>query len=209
MKITPQFFENNPNWVKVNDSLRPEIISFESNDEHIRQFCPKWDKRLSVTFGVDNLTGGKGAFFHLDNCDCDTIAAFDVTTFEQANQILLVYNIRIDKECELYFDPTWCGDKVIAEFALPIVKSLARKTNAYPPSTTWEEWRRILSDIIFSLDRVACDKLTDDHDWYVERYNKGEKNDDHDPYWQYWADYFNRIENGLRLFGKYFYNLNW
>ena len=210
MKLTPEFFENDPNWIKSNDKFRPGIIIFESNTDHIRKFYPKWDMYLTVTFGMDNLTGGRGAYFHLDNCDHSSIAAFDVETLQQANQILGVYNIRISKDCELYFDPTWAGDVVIAEFALPIIISLARKTNAYPPTiegdmeVAWKEWRRILGSIIFALHQIQEERTTLAHDWYIEKYGLNK-----DVYCPKWEAYFDRVQKGLENFGKYFYYLNW
>lgn len=204
MKLTPEFFENDPNWIRVNDRFVPDRIVFESNEDHIRESYPKWDMYLTVTFGMDNLTGGRGAYFHLDNGDHNTIAAFDVETLEQANQILGVYNIRLNKDCNMYFDPTWAGDEVIAEFALPIVSSLLRKTNAYPPDITWKEWRKILRSIIFALHQVQHDRMMDAHDWFIEKYGSGR-----DQYWPKWVEYFDRIQAGLDNFGKYFTYLNW
>lgn len=210
MKITPGFFRKNPNWKRVVDDLRPNVVEFESNTEYIKKFYPDWDMYLTVTFGMDNLTGGQGAYFHLDNCDHDSIAAFDVVTFQQANQILGVYNIRIDDNCELYFDPTWAGDVVIAEFALPIITSLTRKTNAYPPTlegdmeVAWKEWRRILGSIIFALHQIQEERTTEAYDWYIEKYGPNK-----DDYWPKWEAYYDRVQKGLENFGKYFYYLNW
>lgn len=210
MKLTPDFFENDPNWVKLKDDISPNKVSFETNDEYIRQFYPKWDKSVSVTFGVDNLTNGQGAFIHVDNGDMDTIAAFDVITLEQANQILGVYNIRISNDCNLYCDPTWIGDTVIAEFALPIVTALIRKTNAVPPTlddnieVAWKRWRKILHGIIFSLHQIQYDRTSDAYDWYVAKYGPN-----HDDYWPKWEAYFDRVQEGLKNFGTYFYYLNW
>lgn len=210
MKLTPEFFENDPNWIKLKDDIRPDIVAFESNTDHIRKFYPKWDMYLTITFGMDNLTGGQGAAIHVDNGDRDTIAHFDVETLQQANQILGVYNIRISNDCELYFDPTWAGDAVIAEYALPIIISLARKTNAYPPTidgdmeVAWKEWRRILGSIIFALHQVQEERTTLAYDWYNEKYGPN-----HDNYWPKWEAYFDRVQKGLENFGKYFYYLNW
>ena len=204
MKLTPAFFENNKNWIRLKDDIRPDIVAFESNTELIREFYPKWDKYVTVTFGVDNLTGGHGVYFHVDNGDLDTIASFDVETVEQANQILEVYNIRLDEECDLHFDPTWAGDVVIAEFALHIIKSLARETNAYPPYITWKEWRKILGSIIFSLHQVQHDRMAGNYDWFVKKYGP-EQSD----YWPKWEKYHDRVQKGLENFGKYFMYLNW
>jgi hypothetical protein len=210
MKLTPEFFENDPNWIRLKDDVRPGIVAFESNTDHIRQYYHKWDKYLTVAFGVDNLTGGKGAYFTLDNGDGDTIASFDVETLQQANQILGVYSIRISKNCDLYFDPTWAGDMVIAEYALPIIISLARKTNSYPPdldndcTMAWKTWRMILGSIIFSLHQLQQDRIKDSYDWYVTKYGPN-----HDDYWPKWEVYFDRVQEGIENFGKYFQYLNW
>ena len=210
MKLTPEFFKNDPNWIKLKDDIRPDIVAFESNTDYIRKFYPKWDMYLTITFGMDNLTGGQGASIHVDNGDRDTIARFDVETLQQANQILGVYNIRISKDCELYFDPTWAGDAVIAEYALPIIISLARKTNAYPPTieggmeVAWKEWRRILGSIIFALHQIQEERTTLAYDWIIEKYGGS-----HDVYWSKWEAYFDRVQKGLENFGKYFYYLNW
>ena len=164
----------------------------------------------SITFGMDNLTGGQGASIHVDNGDRDTIARFDVETFEQANQILGVYNIRISDNCDLYFDSTWAADAVIAEYALPIIISLARKTNAFPPTLdndreiAWKEWRRILGSIIFSLHQLQYNRTSKAYDWIIEKYGGS-----HDVYWPKWEAYFDRVQEGLKNFGKYFYYLNW
>lgn len=205
MKLTPEFFENDPNWIRSKEDVLGDIIAFESNTNHIRESYAHWNMYLTVTFGTDNLTGGHGVYFHLDNGDHDSIASFDVETIEQANQILGVYNIRLSKDCPLYFDPTWAGDEVIAEFALPIVVSLLRKTNAMPPNLTWKEWRKILRGIIFALHQVAQpERMMDAHDWFIEKYGSGR-----DEYWPKWEEYNDRIQTGLENFGKCFTYLNW
>lgn len=205
MKLTPDFFKDDPNWIGVKDDVLGDIIAFESNTDHIRESYAQWNMYLTVTFGTDNLTGGRGVYFHLDNGDHDSIASFDVETVEQANQILGVYNIRLAKDCPLYFDPTWAGDEVIAEFALPIVISLLRKTNAMPPDLTWKEWRKILRGIIFALHQVAqSERMMDAHDWFIEKFGS-----ERDEYWSKWEEYNDRIQIGLENFGKYFTYLNW
>ena len=78
MKLTPDFFKNDPNWIRVKDDVLGDIIAFESNTDHIRESYAEWDMYLTVTFGTDNLTGGRGVYFHLDNGDRDSIASFDV-----------------------------------------------------------------------------------------------------------------------------------
>lgn len=209
MKLTPKIFEKDKNWIKLKDDIRPGTIAFESNTKFIRRFFSSWNLYVTVTFGVDNLTGGNGVTFHIDNCDMDTIASFDVETVEQANQILGVYGIHIGFGCdgcgcEFGFDPTWAGDTIIAEFALPIIKSLTRKTNTYPPTITWKKWRRILSSIIFSLYQIQNDRDLDAHKWYVKMF--GVNKNGTIPGWDAYCD---RVQQGLQDFGKYFRYLNW
>lgn len=210
MKLTPEFFEKSPNWIRKYDKYLPELIIFESNTKRIRRSCSKWDVYVTVTFGIDNLTGGQATNFHIDNCDRCSIASFDVETLEQANQILGVYNIRLGDPCaSLYIDPTWIGDEVIAEYALPIITSLARKTIAYPTTLNddediaWKEWRKILGSIIFSLHQVQHDHTFDAYDFFNKKYP------DKFQFQQVWDCYYNRVQKGLENFGKYFCYLSW
>lgn len=211
MKLTPEFFRNDYNWNLVeNVSPQSGIVSFESNTEYVRKFYPKWDMYLTVTFGADDPASHDRVHFHLEDGNHNTIASFDVVTLQQANQILGVYNIRISKSCDLYFDPTWAGDACIAEYAMPIVISLARKTNSYPPvldddmGVAWKEWRRILGSIIFSLHQLQFERTTEAYDWFIDKYGPNK-----DDYWPKWEEYFDRVQKGLENFGKYFYYLNW
>lgn len=209
MKLTKHYFESNHHlWkhdTKQEELLKPVhgdgYVCFVSNNEHIKTFY----KNFKYTVVVDNATNmGDGWWnFHIDNADMNSVAGFSVQTLEQANQILGVYNMRLGN-CDLYFDATWSGDEVIAEFAEPIISSLLRKTNSYPPTLTWSEWRRILRSIIFSLHQIQQERDVDAYDWYVAKYGPH-----HDDYWPKWEAYYNRVQQGLKYFGEYFIYLNW
>lgn len=76
----------------------------------------------------------------------------------------------------------WCAHVHIAEFSLPLIRSMREKTHCYPQEVTYEEWLAILDKIIFSLEGVAKDNV-----FY------GEESD--------------KLKEGLSLFGEHFLSL--
>lgn len=81
---------------------------------------------------------------------------------------------------------TWSLDLRIAQFTLPRLKRFKELSMAHPMDLTEEEWVDILDEIIYSME-ICSDEdyiLRDDIDW-------------------------DRVYNGLELFGKWFRDLWW
>ena len=87
MKITKEYLET-IEWLEHSTadeySMRtvlnkPDFTEFQSKDE------------LFTICNVANLSGDAW-HIHLDNCDFDTLASFDVETLEDANTFLNIYN---------------------------------------------------------------------------------------------------------------------
>ena len=80
----------------------------------------------------------------------------------------------------------WNAYVHIAEFALPLIKSLKKAETAYPSQfTRWEEWKVVLESMIFSLEYVSDD----------------------DPEENYAPIFQDKVQHGLDLFGKHFRDL--
>lgn len=206
-KITNEYFEHNPLWIldektsKMMSEVEHEVAHFYDLDyETLKEYNPRLQVFITAS-DVCNIPGGWN--FHIDNADHNTIASFTVTTFEEANHHLLMYGIWLSNDSEVsVVESDWIGSNVMANTALMVVKALKRKTKAYPPGLTWEEWHTILSHIIFSLTLTADDDaLTRAFDWYSKRCGEN--------HMKSWARFHDRYQKGLQLFGKYFTYLNW
>ena len=93
MKITKEYLET-IEWLERStaDEYRmrtvlnkPDFTEFQSKDE------------LFTICNVANLSGDAW-HIHLDNCDFDTLASFDVETVEDANTFLNIYNKYTSKQ---------------------------------------------------------------------------------------------------------------
>jgi len=91
-------------------------------------------------------------------------------------------------------DETWSLNYEIAKFTLPRLKLFKEFNFGYPSSITSEEWNIILDKIIFSLE------------YEVARY-KGEEKLPDNP--DDFSAYFEKVQEGFRLFGEWFGNLWW
>jgi len=79
----------------------------------------------------------------------------------------------------------WNLDCTIAKFVLPRLKAFRVNPHGWPSRVcSYEEWLEILDKIIFALSYIATE---DDDDFTDETYDK--------------------VENGLKLFGIYFRSL--
>jgi hypothetical protein len=81
---------------------------------------------------------------------------------------------------------TWSLDWTIAKFVLPRLRRFREVSNGYPADMTKEEWDTILNRMIYALE--VC---SDDSEWLEEYVN------------------WDRVNQGLQEFGKYFRNLWW
>lgn len=80
----------------------------------------------------------------------------------------------------------WNAYVHIAEFALPLIKSLDKAETAYPSQfERWEDWSVALKAMIFSLEYVSDD----------------------DPEVNYAPIFQDKVQHGLDLFGKHFRDL--
>jgi len=82
---------------------------------------------------------------------------------------------------------TWNLDTRFAEHVLPRLKRFKQLKNGYPHNLTSEQWDIILDQMIFSFEWAASD--------YVERAEDMET--------------YQRVQEGLDLFGKWYQNLWW
>lgn len=82
---------------------------------------------------------------------------------------------------------TWNLDRTISKFIVPRLKVFAEKTNCFPNDLTFEKWKAILEDMIWSFNFISD----------IENVNLVSKND------------YKRYKKGLKLFAKYFDDLWW
>jgi len=84
---------------------------------------------------------------------------------------------------------TWSLDWHIAQYILPRLKLFRDKTNGYPTDfDSLEKWQECIDKMIFSMQAYS--------DGLWEHYGEPK-------------DYFDRVEEGILLFGKYFGHLWW
>lgn len=120
------------------------------------------------------------------------------------------------EEIEIHDYDTWNADHTIALIALPIIQKLKESTHGSPfvdnndvpedlrapidfdydsgdiDEKHHERWQWVLSEIIFGLEHVL------DEGWEIKYHGKDKLDiDGH-------TKEFNRMQNGLQLFGKYF-----
>jgi len=80
---------------------------------------------------------------------------------------------------------TWSLDETIAKFAVPRLKRFKELKKCYPGNLSGEqEWDAILDEIILALE--AC------IDWEIDT-----------------SEQWNKVDDGLHLFGKHFRSLWW
>lgn len=86
-------------------------------------------------------------------------------------------------------DETWSLYNTIAAFTLPRIRHFRKHVHGYPGGITFEQWQEILDKIIFSLEEYAN-----------ENENEPKEIDETRKYWE-------RMDEGTRLFGQYFGHL--
>lgn len=86
---------------------------------------------------------------------------------------------------------TWNLDYTVAKFMLPRLRRFIELNCGYPPSITWEEWQRILGELVWMLE-VTID---DDVLWDPDKETR-------DAAWS-------RYEQAHEYFGKYIGHLWW
>lgn len=79
---------------------------------------------------------------------------------------------------------TWSLYTTIASFIVPRLKRFKKVNNGYPANLTEEEWDTILDKMIFSFENCDHDKLFE-------------------------KEFYDKYEEGINLFAKYFMNLWW
>lgn len=96
------------------------------------------------------------------------------------------------KKLNAYFPDkeTWYLDYTIAKFTVPRLKRYKEICNGHPCHLTSEEWHNILDKMIYSLEAVIDDKAG-----FAYADNP--------------TEYYEKIQEGLELFGKYFNDLWW
>lgn len=125
-----------------------------------------------------------------------------------------------ERKIKIQIDPwdTWNLDHTLALIILPALKQLKeqkpgapdvdnedvpeelRSDNHYPENGTstddhWHErWDYVIDEMIFSFDKLVNDDWEDEY--FTNGFNK-----------EGYTKFNERIENGLRLFGKYFRGL--
>lgn len=82
-------------------------------------------------------------------------------------------------------EETWNMDYVFSVFILPRLKRFRELHNCCPANLTPEKWENILNKMIFAFERIIEDPIE-----YNEKLNK-------------------KMDEGLKLFGKYFRQLWW
>ena len=86
-------------------------------------------------------------------------------------------------------DETFSLDKTVAVFILPRLKRYRELMNGFPAELTMEKWTEIVDELIWFFEQVD-DGLC----------SKGLENS---------VEYYKRIEEAQKLFGKYFVSLWW
>ena len=79
---------------------------------------------------------------------------------------------------------TWSLYTTIASFIVPRLKRFKKVNNGYPANLTEEEWDTILDKMIFSFENCDHDKLFE-------------------------KEFYDKYEEGINLFAKYFMGLWW
>lgn len=95
---------------------------------------------------------------------------------------------------------TWNLDHTIARFIYPRLKYFSEINNGYPAEDDMDDdkWNKILEKMLFSFSFYAQDDYSDMIDKYVKKNNKQEL-----------QKFYDRINEGLELFVKYFCDLWW
>ena len=78
----------------------------------------------------------------------------------------------------------WSLDHTIACFVLPRLKTFKEHNGSHPTGMSLDEFNDILSQIIFSLEKIVEDK-----------------------YWDCTGEDLEKLKNGLKLFGEHFLDL--
>jgi hypothetical protein len=204
--ITKDIFEAHPNvWEhdepdeKMIRTLFPDYVCFRSRTDYLRENSSGLEYYVRVFNNLSNMNVDWWTI-QIDNLDHEGVASFSVRTIEDANRMLLTYGLRIGRHMDdIYYNPSWFADVVLAELALPILKEYVKRTQGYPPQLTWKEWHKILGHIIFAFEMmVDDDRLENARDWYIKRNNeKG------------WEIMYDRVVEGQRLFGQWMHHMWW
>lgn len=93
---------------------------------------------------------------------------------------------------------TWNLDYNIARYTLPLLKRFKELKNGFPARLeSMEEWDEILDKIIWSLEEIVNDEDGLQLTGYTEQDREIIK------------EYYNKKQEGLRLFGEYLCDLWW
>ncbi len=103
---------------------------------------------------------------------------------------------------------TWSMDCTLAMIIHPMLVQLKATTHGYPSTTTEQEWNEILDEMIWAFEQKLGDEDWESlyYDYEVdEREMFGMKLIRHDR--KGYDLHHKRMQNGFRLFGKYYQNL--
>lgn len=122
--------------------------------------------------------------------------------------------IKIDK-----YD-TWNMDNTLAKIILPMLKQLKATKHGYPSGLTEKKWDYILDEMIWAFEQLNADDANDDQFWleYGELDWTKQEPDENGLSLVKWTKpsvidwdglkaHHKRINNGTKLFGKYYRNL--
>lgn len=122
--------------------------------------------------------------------------------------------IKIDK-----YD-TWNMDNMLAKIILPMLKQLKATKHGYPSGLTEKKWDYILDEMIWTFEQLTASDANDDQFWLelgeidwshhepdenglsLAKWTKPSVVD-----WDGLEAHHKRINNGTKLFGKYYRNL--
>lgn len=121
--------------------------------------------------------------------------------------------VKIDK-----YD-TWNMDNTLAMIILPMLKQLKANKHGYPSKLTEKKWNYILDEMIWTFEQLNTDDCNDEQFWISHgtldltgepdadgiaeiKWTKEAEVD-----WDGMKAHYTRINNGTKLFGKYYRNL--
>ena len=207
-QITKELLEKSNYW-KYNEKqsklmtggLGEDVFVFDSKDRLISKYDQRWKYHVTIMNVSNNPEYPWNV--HIDNQDFDSLAGFEVKDLDHLNQMVMGYNIHVSQDMTIsYLEPSWIGDVLMARHNLYVIKHYIRHTQAYPPELSWKEWRKIVGHIIFSLECIGdTEWMMDVHDWFIKKYPNDKR--------EHWEKFYDRIEEGMMLFGKYFGHFSW
>lgn len=205
-QIYEEYFKSRPQtWIyqeadsaMLSQVYNKPVCCYTSNLEALRAYYPNF--KLTVTVrNISNMGDGYWSF-HIDNEDMQSIAKFDVNTFQDANRVLLIYGMRLSVGGDLPHLPEWNLTEVMAEQMEQLIRRYAKESKGYYPDEagSYKEWRRILGRIIFALTMYSQGgDMVNYYDFLTNRFTEEEVN-------KKWDDFWGRLNEGITLFAKYF-----